>query len=300
MALIVAIIFALISLKTNALISSFFWLLSLLSYISAPFVSVIIGKRRHKRRGKIVLDFQHAHISSSLTKRYNRFTVIIIAEIIASVVSGISGMANKEGNYLRLILFGVFVAFFVWTIYSETVAERETIGTVGAFISYHILHLFLTLAISLTGVALLCLLETTSVIGEPNPIYMMLTISILSLLLICGLFQYILKPLRHRVENAEKLSLLIASGIILVLSLILNKHPSLLRPLLLLDMFIPVIFIFLASVTGKPVEKQVSETVEKGIEIHEQRITKVQKEMEEKEKKIIKIISTENDEQEKN
>ncbi|OJF77442.1 MAG: hypothetical protein BKP49_00150 [Treponema sp. CETP13] len=156
-------------------------------------------------------------ISKSLTQRFNRITVIIIAQILTGLIRGFSGKIKIGLTANMAILAGLALAFGIWAIYSETISNREVKNNEKAAFMYVFLHFCFAYVVCLTAAVILDLIKKLLLGQMGHKSFSVLSYTLLAIVLIGFLFQFILV---HTVENQDRV-LLFTYPIIAVILFIL-------------------------------------------------------------------------------
>ncbi|MFA7116585.1 MAG: low temperature requirement protein A [Bacteroidales bacterium] len=185
----------------------FIWVLSLLVNAYAP----------HS------IQRRNIYVTPSLSKRVNRFTVIIIAQIISSIIVGVWALKDEVGTTSIFIFGGLLLAFFVWTLYSEFVYKNKVKIGYNNFMLYFIFTALLALSISFAGALLIGIASNyhnPSIADVYNDI---LAWDIFAIMMIIELFQFIMIKKLIRSDLWIKIALPIFAILSLGISLF-NNH----------------------------------------------------------------------------
>jgi low temperature requirement protein LtrA len=153
-------------------------------------------------------------ISKSLTQRFNRITVIIIAQILTGVITGLSGKIKIGVTANLAIVAGLTLAFCIWAIYSETISNREVKNNKNAAFFYVFLHFCFAYTVCLTAAVILDLIKKL-LLGEMGHKYFSVLGYTLLVIVIIGFpFQF---TLVHTVENQDRVLIFIYPIIAVIL-----------------------------------------------------------------------------------
>jgi len=153
-------------------------------------------------------------ISKSLTQRFNRITVIIIAQILTGLIRGFSGNLKIDFTANMSIVAGLALAFGIWAIYSETISNREVKNTEKAAFLYVFLHFCFAYAVCLTAAVILDLIKKLLLGQMGHKYFSVLSYTLLAIVLIGFIFQFILV---HSVENQDRVLLFTYPLIVIIL-----------------------------------------------------------------------------------
>ena len=102
--------------------------------------------------------------SPALVERFGLFNILVLAEIIVGVVSGLTH--HEHLNTMTFIIggLGLCVAFVMWWLYFDFISHRKPLDTAIAGTSWIYMHLFVSMSIVATGATVLNIVEH---VGEP-------------------------------------------------------------------------------------------------------------------------------------
>jgi low temperature requirement protein LtrA len=64
--------------------------------------------------------------SETLVERFGLFTIIVLAESILGIVSGIAEVKDKHPAAWIAFIIGILIAFLLWSLYFDMTSEQET------------------------------------------------------------------------------------------------------------------------------------------------------------------------------
>jgi low temperature requirement protein LtrA len=125
------------------------WGLGAAAAIVVPMVGVSL------RRVQIEAAFQ---ISSSMAERFGLFTIIVLGEVIAGVVTGL-GQAERSMATTTVGLLCMGIGFGIWWNYFDFVGLRSPRPGLGVRGIWLVTHLPLSMAVAATGAGMVSLIE---------------------------------------------------------------------------------------------------------------------------------------------
>lgn len=102
--------------------------------------------------------------SPALIERFGLFNILVLAEIIVGVVSGLTHHEHLSTSALITGGLGLCVAFAMWWLYFDFISHRKPLATQLAGTSWLYMHLFVSMSIVATGAVVLTIVEHA---GEP-------------------------------------------------------------------------------------------------------------------------------------
>lgn len=136
----------------------YIWVAAVLISLLQPLVTGILSSA-WLRQGALPV-----HFSPAFVERFGLFNILVLAEIIVGVVSGLS-----HHEQLRISVFleaglGLSIAFAMWWLYFDFISHRKPLANQTASSSWLYMHLFVSMSIVATGAVLLNVVEHA---GEP-------------------------------------------------------------------------------------------------------------------------------------
>ena len=119
----------------------------LISILLLPMI-MILRFTRNEIQVQIDLSSQ---VTPALAERMGLFTIIVLGEVIAGVISGVSGHHHLNWSLFGIAGFGSAIAMGLWWIYFDTAAGLPPRSRRQGFVAWSYLHLLLTLGIAGTG-----------------------------------------------------------------------------------------------------------------------------------------------------
>ncbi len=120
--------------------------------ISISFLLPVLIMSLHRTREEVRAQVElSSEVTPSLAERLGLFTIIVLGEVIAGVISGVAGHHHLSWGLFGVAAAGTMIAVGLWWIYFDTAAgltpKRGPQGIIGWFY----FHLFLTMGIAGTG-----------------------------------------------------------------------------------------------------------------------------------------------------
>ncbi len=110
---------------------------------------------------------EHAALMSfspALIERFGLFNILVLAEIIVGVVSGLTHHEQFSVSLFITGGLGLCLAFLMWWLYFDFISHRKPLDTQLASTSWLYMHLFVSMTIVATGAVVLNVVEHA---GEP-------------------------------------------------------------------------------------------------------------------------------------
>jgi low temperature requirement protein LtrA len=95
--------------------------------------------------------------TDSLVERFGLFTIIVLGEVVLGVVAGLSG-AERDAKTIVTGVLALWLGFGFWWIYFDLVGRRLPRADGGAWSSWAISHLPITLSITAAGAGMVSLI----------------------------------------------------------------------------------------------------------------------------------------------
>lgn len=149
------------SLFTGSVFSPDSWLLPM--WTSALILSLLIpllllGVGRNNPKVQEQLD-RTAYIQDSAIERFGLLMIIVLGEIIASVVRGISSHHHVTMSVGITAILGMIIAIGIWWIYFDFISQRRPKVSRNTAYAWLYIHLPITLGIVATGAAIVNAIE---------------------------------------------------------------------------------------------------------------------------------------------
>ncbi len=137
----------------------YLWVLAVMISLLQPLIFALLQPKL-SRPGPL----ERLHFSPAFIERFGLFNILVLAEIIVGVVTGLA-----EHHHLTMSVFavgglGLSIAFIMWWLYFDFISHRKPLGTQVAGSSWLYMHLFVSMSIVATGAAVRNVVEHT---GEP-------------------------------------------------------------------------------------------------------------------------------------
>src|SRR5436190_5966711 len=117
---IIAFLLLVASAFTSYNIAIILWIIVLLLDVSPSLIGAGTIIRELKKRNQVFTA------SATLVERFGLFTIIVLAESILGIVSGIAEIKNKYPAAWIAFIIGILIAFLLWSIYFDMTSEQET------------------------------------------------------------------------------------------------------------------------------------------------------------------------------
>ncbi len=102
--------------------------------------------------------------SPALVERFGLFNILVLAEIIVGVVSGLTHHEHLNTTAFIMGGVGLCIAFAMWWLYFDFISHRKPLETQVAGTSWLYMHLFVSMSIVAVGASVLNVVEHA---GEP-------------------------------------------------------------------------------------------------------------------------------------
>ena len=117
---LVAFILLIVSVFTSYNVAIILWTIVLLLNLTPPLTGARTIVRVLKERGEVFTA------SAAIVERFGLFTIIVLAESILGIVSGIAQVKDKHPAAWIAFILCVLIAFLLWSIYFDMTSEQET------------------------------------------------------------------------------------------------------------------------------------------------------------------------------
>jgi len=116
----IAFVLLIVSAFTSYHSSIIIWSIVLLLNLTPPLTGARTIINGIKKRGEIF------SASAALVERFGSFTIIVLAESILAIVSGIAEVKDKDPAAWIAFILGVVITFLLWSLYFDMTSEQET------------------------------------------------------------------------------------------------------------------------------------------------------------------------------
>ncbi len=140
----------------------YLWGLALFLSVVLP---MVINRIQAQTRPEVQAQLEIAYTASpSIVERFGLLTIIVLGEVIASVIRGVS--AHEQLSWIVGItaVLGMLIAIGLWWLYFDAISQHLPIHTQSKTIVFMYLHLPLTAGIVATGAAVF---NTVAEAGAP-------------------------------------------------------------------------------------------------------------------------------------
>jgi low temperature requirement protein LtrA len=164
-----------------------------------------------KQRGEVFST------STALVERFGSFTIIVLAESILAIVSGVAEVKDKEpASWLGFIL-GILITFLLWSIYFDMTSEQETKKGYGNLQLFVFLHFPLLASFGVIGACIRIMLEEMEG-GQHSEVQWIFCVALASILFIIVAIAAIMRQEEEDLSYIKPVSgLLIITGILILL-----------------------------------------------------------------------------------
>jgi len=157
--------------------------------------------------------------TESLVERFDLFTILVLGEVVAGVVAGLSGNDQPTLGILAAV-FGMLLAFAFWWLYFDFVARREPADGRRIFGAWVGLHLPIAAAIAAAGAAVVSLVAHATEGHTPAATAWLLGGAVaLFLLAVTATFEVLAAgPAERRAQRIVTVTLVVAAGAVLAVA----------------------------------------------------------------------------------
>jgi low temperature requirement protein LtrA len=141
----IAFVLLIVSAFTSYYIATIIWLIVLLLNLTPPLTGARTIINALKKRGEIF------SASAALVERFGSFTIIVLAESILAIVSGIAEVKDKDPAAWIAFMLGVIITFLLWSLYFDMTSEQETKKGYNYLQWFVFLHLVLLASFGIVG-----------------------------------------------------------------------------------------------------------------------------------------------------
>ena len=153
---IISLVILLVSIFTSNQLAFFLWSIVLILNLAPPIIGAKTITSVLKSRG------QTFSASSAIIERFGLFTIIILAESILGIVSGIALIEYKSLVIWVSFILSILIAFLIWSIYFDMTADQESKKGYAYMQGLFFMHFPLLFSLSVIGPA------TKILLSEPN------------------------------------------------------------------------------------------------------------------------------------
>lgn len=139
------------------------WILAVLISLFQPLLPALFEPKLSHRETSSVLHFSPAFI-----ERFGLFNILVLAEIIVAVVTGLVEHEQVTVSVFVTGGLGLYIAFAMWWLYFGFVSHRRPLGTQLASMVWLYLHLVVSMSIVATGAAVRNIVEHAGEGLEPS------------------------------------------------------------------------------------------------------------------------------------
>lgn len=189
----------------------FIWVLAVLVNLSRPlFIFLRRANDSNSERAARTL-----HFSPALIERFGLFNILVLAEILVGVVSGLTHHDHLTANTFTIGGLGLCIAFAMWWLYFDFISHRHPIEKPLHASVWMYMHIFLTMSIVAAGAAVLNLVEHAGEGLEPTIRWLAVGAVATFLLSLTPLMRVIqVQPEVQRAYNNASAMLLFAAAVI--------------------------------------------------------------------------------------
>jgi low temperature requirement protein LtrA len=116
----ISFILLIVSVLTSYATATILWAIVLLFNLTPSLTGARTIVTELKKRGEVF------SASAALIERFGLFTIIVLAESILGVVSGIAEVKDKHPAAWIAFITGILIAFLLWSIYFDMTSEQES------------------------------------------------------------------------------------------------------------------------------------------------------------------------------
>jgi len=217
----------------------YIWGFAVVMSLLQPLIMFVL---RPQSRDSSTLSF-----SPALIERFGLFNILVLAEIIVGVVSGLT-----HHDLLTIPLFvtgglGLCLAFTMWWLYFDFVSHRKPLDTQRANTSWLYMHLFISMSIVAVGATLLNLVEHLGAehLGEglePSVRWLLVGAIAIFLLSLFVLMRVIKVPDGAEAAYDRGSFIVLLTAIVIALLGLTNLAATPLLSLIIVLMMIPVVY----------------------------------------------------------
>ena len=140
------------------------WRLWLWAAFAVIWLAAVLATLTRRRRADLIVTVP----TESMVERFDLFTILVLGEVVAGVVIGLSG-SESIATGMAAAVFGMVLAFSFWWLYFDFVGRRIPVKdprTFGAWLGW---HLPLAAGIAAAGAAVVSLVEYAGESRTPTP-----------------------------------------------------------------------------------------------------------------------------------
>jgi len=200
-----------ISAFVNYSTATVLWWVVLLLNVTPRLTGARTIVRELKQRGEVF------SASAALVERFGSFTIIVLAESILAIISGVAEVKDKEpASWLGFIL-GVVITFLLWSIYFDMTSEQETKKGYSNLQIFIFLHFPLLTSFGVAGACIRVLLEEMEG-SRHNEVQWIFCVALASILFLIVAIAAIMRQEEEDLSYIKPVSrLLVITGILILL-----------------------------------------------------------------------------------
>ena len=216
----ISIILFILSIFADEITAEVLWLIALVLNLSSGLLGIPKIMEIMKSRGDSFTP------SASLIERFGSFTIIVLAETLFGIITGISLIAEKTFVVWYTFILGILIAFLLWSLYFDMIGDRRLKTGYRFFQLLYFLHIPLLASFGVVGACISLILagkvnENTGVLmfgaaiavilisisslagimqqdeeesAFVTPVLRLLFITAAAILLVCGFSKYFSMP----------------------------------------------------------------------------------------------------------
>lgn len=229
-----AFIIILISFFTSYETATWLWLLALLFNFTPPLTAARTVISDMKKRGEVFTA------SAAIVERFGLFTIIVLAESILAIVTGVAEVKDKQPVVWIAFIIAILIAFLLWSIYFDMTSEQETKKGYSYMQWLMFLHFPLLASLSILG-ACIKVLITDMEIPLSNNVEWIFSLSLsIILFMISGITRIMEEDDESRSYIRPVVPLLIIAGILILLLPLLRLSSLAFLSCIAVILFVPV------------------------------------------------------------
>ena len=152
----ISIILFAVSIFVNETIAEVLWMAALILNLSSGLIGIPKIIAILKSRGDNFV------VSSSLLERFGAFTIIVLAETIFGIITGISAVQDKSFSVWYTFILGILIAFLFWSLYFDMIGDRTLKTGYKYFQLLYFLHIPLLASFGVSGSSISLILSGRS------------------------------------------------------------------------------------------------------------------------------------------
>jgi low temperature requirement protein LtrA len=116
----ISFVLLLISVFTGHTTAIYLWIVILLLNLTPPITVAPTIEKARKETGDVF------SASATMVERFGLFTIIVLAESILGIVSGIAEVHHKTPSMWLAFIMAILISFLLWSLYFDMTGEQET------------------------------------------------------------------------------------------------------------------------------------------------------------------------------